>query len=188
MIRPPARSITRFFIPLIDVLILLFCVFLLMPFVGTPDETGAPASAEAAQASVDALKEQVLQLQLDLAQANAEIERLQAAAASPANRVRVRVLEIDADNGRLYAFDPDFADNRLEVRDQADAQRLIDQARRTAKGKDVFFLMLYPRIRSGFPEQPQIESYRRWFETVPHGFDNPWGQPGTPGTTAKEMP
>ena len=31
MIGTPKRSVTRFFIPLIDVLILLFCIFLLMP-------------------------------------------------------------------------------------------------------------------------------------------------------------
>ena len=33
MIKRPHRSVTRFFIPMIDVLILLFCIFLLMPFV-----------------------------------------------------------------------------------------------------------------------------------------------------------
>jgi len=33
MIRLPQRSVTRFFIPLIDVLTLLFCIFLLIPLV-----------------------------------------------------------------------------------------------------------------------------------------------------------
>jgi hypothetical protein len=148
MIRPPRRSVTRFFIPLIDVLILLFCVFLLMPFVGTPDATADPDADPNTQTPADNLRAQVLQLQLDLAQ--------------------------------------DFPDDRQEVRDQADAQRLIDQARRTARGKDVFFLMLYPRVRSGFPEQPQVESYSRWFQGVPHGFDNPWGQPAP--ANVKETP
>ena len=37
MITQPRRSVTRFFIPLIDVLILLFCIFLLMPFVSRPE-------------------------------------------------------------------------------------------------------------------------------------------------------
>ena len=36
MIERPKRAVTRFFVPLIDVLILLFCIFLLMPFVATP--------------------------------------------------------------------------------------------------------------------------------------------------------
>ena len=46
MIRPPQRSITRFFIPLIDVLILLFCIFLLMPFVSNPEGTPDPDSSD----------------------------------------------------------------------------------------------------------------------------------------------
>src|SRR5436189_5202856 len=33
MIQFPRRSVTRFFVPLIDVLTLLFCIFLLMPMV-----------------------------------------------------------------------------------------------------------------------------------------------------------
>ena len=41
MLTPPRRSVTRFFIPLIDVLILLFCIFLLMPYV-SPTEGESP--------------------------------------------------------------------------------------------------------------------------------------------------
>ena len=44
MIRLPRRSVTRFFIPLIDVLILLFCIFLLMPIV--EEGAGGPAGSE----------------------------------------------------------------------------------------------------------------------------------------------
>jgi hypothetical protein len=176
MIRPPSRSITRFFIPLIDVLILLFCIFLLMPFVGKNDGATDPdATDPMATASPEELKQKIQDLELKLMQATAEIDRLTLAAAHPANRMSVRVLEIESTSGKLFSFDPDSADPRQEIRDQADAQRLIDQQRRTSKGKDVFFLILYPRKRSGFPEQPQIEAYRRWFDGVPHGFDNPWG-------------
>ncbi|HEV3119748.1 MAG TPA: hypothetical protein VGY58_22000, partial [Gemmataceae bacterium] len=38
MIQLPRRSVTRFFIPLIDVLTLLFCIFLLMPLIKATDE------------------------------------------------------------------------------------------------------------------------------------------------------
>lgn len=41
MIQLPKRSVTRFFIPLIDVLILLFCVFLFLPMVGQGDSPGS---------------------------------------------------------------------------------------------------------------------------------------------------
>ena len=38
MIQLPQRSVTRFFIPLIDVLTLLFCIFLVMPLAQNSDQ------------------------------------------------------------------------------------------------------------------------------------------------------
>lgn len=175
MIRPPRRAVTRFLIPLLDVLILLFCMFLLMPFVSAPatseePDTEGPSAAE--------LKDEVVDLKAKLAQAEEAIKRLKKAATDPGDRLIVKPLEIDATTGRLYAFDPDPAavDSRQEIRDQSDAQRIINTHTRLAGGKDVFFLILYPRQRSGFPELPQVQQYRRWFAGVPHGFDNPWGE------------
>ena len=177
MIRPPQRAVTRFFIPLIDVLILLFGIFLFLPFVsrpdtGPPDPNADPTAAGAANA--EDLRQKVVELELKLAQASQEIARLQKSAANPANRLSVRVLEIDPDTGRLFYYDPYSPEPRQEVRDQADAQRLIDQQRRAARGKDVFFLVLYPRRLTGFPLQEQVDRYRRWLKDVPHGFDNPY--------------
>jgi hypothetical protein len=175
VIQPPRRAVTRFFVPLIDVLILLFTIFLLMPFVTRPEGTANPAEAPGAPGgAAEDLRQRVVELELKLEQANQEIARLQKNLSNPANRFSVRVLEIDADTGRLYYFDPDSPEPRQEVRDQADAQRLIDQQRRRSGGKDVFFLILYPRKLTGFPLQSQIETYRRWFKDVPHGFDNPY--------------
>ncbi len=177
MIQPPRRAVTRFFIPLIDVLILLFGIFLFLPFVSRPEGTPDPEAPEAAPGgrSAEELRQRVTDLELKLERANQEVARLQKDLANPANRMSVRVLEIDPDTGRLYYFDPDTpAEPRQEVRDQADAQRLIDQQRRAARGKDVFFLILYPRKLTGFPLRQQVETYRRWFKDVPHGFDNPW--------------
>ena len=177
-IDPPRRAVTRFLIPFIDVLILLFCIFLLMPFVSRPD--AGPPDPDAVDAgatgprSPDDLRQQVLDLQLKLEQARQEAAALRKEAANPANRLSVRVLEIDPASGKLFAFDPEAADPRVEVAAQADAQRLIDQQKRVAGGKDVFFLILYPRQPSGFPTQPQVDTYRRWFQAVPFGFDNPW--------------
>ncbi len=179
MIRPPQRAVTRFFIPLIDVLILLFGIFLFLPFVSRPEgstsDPDADPSAPAGARSTEELRQRVVELELKLERANQEIARLQRDLTNPASRMSVRVLEIDADTGRLYYFDPDSPEPRQEVRDQADAQRLIDQQRRAARGKDVFFLVLYPRKLTGFPLQQQVDAYRRWLKDVPHGFDNPWG-------------
>lgn len=175
MIRPPRRAVTRFLIPLLDVLILLFCVFLLMPFVSQPGKPLDPDAVDPASAAE--LQAKLVATELRLAQAEAELARLKSAAADPGERLAVKPLEIDGATGKLFAFDPDTPDNRQEVRDQADAQRLIDRHRRAARGKDVFFLILYPRQKSGFPEKPQVELYRKFFAGVPHGFDNPWGEP-----------
>lgn len=173
MIQPPRRAVTRFFIPLIDVLILLFGIFLFLPFVSRPEGATDAADATAGKSAED-LRQRVVELELKLERANQEVARLQKDLANPANRLSVRVLEVDADTGRLYYFDTDSPEPRQEVRDQADAQRLIDQQRRSARGKDVFFLLLYPRKLTGFPLRQQVEMYRRWFRDVPHGFDNPW--------------
>src|SRR6202011_3261808 len=45
MIELPRRSVTRFFIPLIDVMTLLFCIFLLMPIVEPDTSNGAGTTA-----------------------------------------------------------------------------------------------------------------------------------------------
>lgn len=175
MIHPPKRAVTRFFVPLIDVLILLFCIFLLMPFVSGPaGSQPADPTAPDAGPPPDELRQQVVDLQLKLEQARQEADALRKQQANPANRMSVRVLEIDAKTGKLFYFDPDAPDPRQEVRDQADAQRLIAQQKRLAKAKDVFFLILYPRQLTGFPLQSQVDTYRRWFRDVPTGFDNPW--------------
>jgi hypothetical protein len=169
VITPPRRSVTRFFIPLIDVLILLFCIFLLMPFVSSPDDAPAPAP-KPAPTDADQLKKR-------LAEAERRLDRALKDRAATADKLSVRVLEIDRATGKLFAFDPDAPVPRQEVPDQPAAQRLIDRQRRVAGSKEPFFLILYPRELSGFPLQKQIDTYRRWFHDVSLGFDNPWGGP-----------
>ena len=51
MLRMPQRSVTRFFIPLIDVLTLLFCIYLLMPII---KPAGAEETADTGAAPADA--------------------------------------------------------------------------------------------------------------------------------------
>ena len=174
MIVRPRRSVTRFFVPLIDVLILLFCIFLLMPLVSRPDETDptvtertpesemSPRTEREAREEVERLKRRVAELERDLAEARRARPEL-------AEKIVVKVLEIDPASGELYHFDPD----RRTLRTQADAQRLIDQVKREARLRDPFFLIVYPRRISGFPTLDQINAYRRWFDDVDHGFDNP---------------
>ena len=120
MITPPRRAVTRFFIPLIDVLILLFCIFLLMPFVsGTP----APEAPETkAEPKKDPLPENVKDLQRELAEARDRLKRMEQTAQSRlTDRLVVRVLHTDRRDGTLYYFDPD----RQEIRTEADAKKFL---------------------------------------------------------------
>jgi hypothetical protein len=170
VIRTPRRAVTRFFIPLIDVLILLFCIFLLMPFVSRPD--AEDVAGDLTQTST-AASDEIARLRQELADAKRRIEVLKKERANLFERFRVKVLEIDAKTGRLYSLDEVIA-GRQEVRTQADATRLIERERSRAGAKDVCFLLLFPRELTGFPLRDQLEAYRRWFRGVPHSFDNPW--------------
>lgn len=168
MIQMPRRSVTRFFIPMIDVLILLFCIFLLMPFVKT---FGDPAEEGMVQAAGPSTAVQDLSGTVEALRR--EIERLQRERNESLRNLLVKPLEIDRDTGRLFFY---AGGERLEIRHQEDAQRLIDQHRRQARlggGQDLYYLFLYPRSLSGFPTEGQIREYRRWFQDVAHGFDNP---------------
>jgi hypothetical protein len=171
VIHLPRKSVTRFFIPLIDVLILLFCIFLLMPFVSGPPAPELPPEAKD-KVPEKPLPTDVKQLQDDLSEARLVISRLEKEKlAKLTDRLAVRVLEIDPTNGTLFYFDP----GREEIKTDADAERLILKQMNVASksGKDVFFLILYPRRLTGFPTSPQIEQIDRWFKNRPHGFDNP---------------
>ena len=174
MIELPRRSVTRFFIPLIDVLTLLFCIFLLMPYVKpaegeAPEATGERDQPGATDARSDAEKAEAATREAD--RLRRERDQLKRQKDEVLERLTVRVLEVDHDTGKLYYYDPE----RVEIANQADAQRLIDRERRKAGGRELYFLFLFPREVSGFPLQRQVTDYERWFAGMPHGFDNPRG-------------
>jgi hypothetical protein len=168
----PRRSVTRFFIPLIDVLILLFCIFLLMPFV-----SGPPASELAPEPKAPpekALPEDVRSLQAMLAEEKLRVQRLEKErTARITDRLSVRTLFIDDRAGELHYYDPD----RQDIKSEADALRLIRKQKKIASEggvvKDVYFLILYPRKASPYPTLAQVEQIKQWFREVPYGFDTP---------------
>ena len=169
MISPPRRSVTRFFIPLIDVLILLFCIFLLMPFVSSPAaDDGAKPEAKAPELPTDVqeLRKQLAAAQKERDEAAKRLERFQK---DRGERLVVRVLEIDPDTGKLYYYAP----GRQEVASQAQAEQLIAYQKRLAGEKDTYFLLMYPRRPSSYPTRANVETYRQWFKDVPYGFDIP---------------
>jgi hypothetical protein len=170
VITQPRRSVTRFFIPLIDVLILLFCIFLLMPFVSGPP---APEPDTKPAPQKEPLPENVTELQKQLTEARERLKRMeQAAQAGAAERLVVKALQIGKDkNGVfLYYYDP----NRQEIRTEADALRLIAHQKTVASQaggvKDVMFLVLYPLDDKGnplgYPDDKEERTILGWFGGV----------------------
>jgi len=169
MIVRPKRSVTYFFVPLIDVLILLFCIFLLMPFVSTGEtETNANNKEEKPKKE---LTTNVKQLQSELEKARREVEKLKAEKGTLADRLSVKILEIDPRDGKLY-----YLQNceRVNVTEEKEADALITLHVRASGTKEPFFMILYPRAKTGFPEQQQADNYARWFRDVQFQFDRPF--------------
>jgi hypothetical protein len=171
MIDRPKRSVTRFFVPLIDVLILLFCIFLLMPFVSTAGEDETKPDPVPPPKAVEELPKDVKELQSELERARREVNRLRAERGNLSERLSVKVLEIDARDGRLFYL---HDGERVNVTSQAAAEALITLHKRASGTREPFFLILYPRQRSGYPEQQQADDYARWFKDVQFQFDRPF--------------
>jgi septal ring factor EnvC (AmiA/AmiB activator) len=165
----PKRSVTRFFVPLIDVLILLFCIFLLMPFVNSPEKEGN--EEEEPPAVVEDLPRDVKDLQEELRRTRQDLARLKADRKNLSDRLSVKVLEIDPQSGKLYYLQDA---QRVEISNQATADAAITQHTRQSGTREPFFLILYPRERSGYPEQQQADDYARWFKDVQFQFDRPF--------------
>jgi len=171
VIQMPRRSVTRFFIPLADVLILLFSVFLLMPYVKPTGESSDAAEGPKPPPTpeirdVAELNRQLTQSKRDLDRAKRDIERLQKEKASVLRGLVVRTLEIDKDDGRLYYYDDD---KRVEIRNEADAHRYVSaqQDKILKSSGELYFLFLRPRD-STFPLGQQRSDYERWFQDVPN--------------------
>jgi hypothetical protein len=180
MIQTPRRSVTRFFIPLIDVLTLLFCIFLIMPLVKPVDEGfNAVATRE----------ERIRQLEQELERAKQQGKGLTSAQQEELKKLReefakllqqrlvIRVLHIHPQTGRLFYYNESKKEKYLN---NQEAEALIE-ADRNSQGKskrEVYYLIQYPsEPDSPFPLREQREQYDQWFKDVPHGYDIPGSGP-----------
>jgi hypothetical protein len=138
-----------------------------MPYVKSDEtESGPPRAESETPLDSAALQKEVERLRLERDRAQLERDRA-------IRQQIVAVLEIDGQSGKLYYRGP----NRIEITSQTDAMALIDRQQRLAGSREVYFLILYPRDLTGYPEQRQIAAYDRWFANVPHGYDNPRARP-----------
>jgi hypothetical protein len=178
MITMPRRSVTRFFIPMIDVLTLLFCVFLLMPIIRENESL----SQEGGPATPEELKKEIEDRQRDLSEVYKDQQRARAALADLETRRReflqqrlyTRVLDISPKDGTLSFFDPrQPASPPLKIASETAAHKLIERCQREAGGLDVFLVFQRPQDPAVkfplYPTDKQTEQYRAWFQSVAYG-------------------
>ena len=172
MIEMPQRSVTRFFIPLIDVLTLLFCVFLVMPLAKPAEGEGESTSDKDRLRRLEEENERlrasgagrVEEMQKELA------ELKKAKAATLQERLQPVVLQIEGSDGRLFYT----RDRKPVVLDSEAAVRaMVERDRQRFGGREVMYVILFPRVRSRFPTVEQFDRYDAWFANVVHKFDEP---------------
>jgi hypothetical protein len=184
MIHMPRRSVTRFFIPLIDVLLLMFGIFLLMPIAAEETLEGERQQAEDKGESVEALQ-QALQARLKelykLEEQRPDLERVEKlkeeiqflrnlAKQSLQQSLVVQVIEVDPKTGEIAYFDPTRADQPLvKIPDVASAHALIERHKKENPGRSLYYQFL--RRRGPYPTLGQGQHYREWFKDVPNSLE-----------------
>lgn len=183
MIEMPGRSVTRFFIPLIDVLLLLFCIFLLMPVFGEEEgaEGGGTLSAEDMADAYESLKRELqrksqelqrlenMRASLDkIDQLMQELERLRKEKQQAMLRpTYVRILDIDGKTGDLSFFDAaSVEDPMLPITSEKSAKALIARHKTEAGDRMLYYHFMYPRKETGRPTLAQEVKYKGWFTGV----------------------
>lgn len=169
MIHMPRRSVTRFFIPLIDVLLLLFGVFLLLPMVEEEGKHMEAAEIKSATARLETrVKELEAMVKLEpeltkVAALKAELERLHKLITSPVReRIFVRIIDVDKDGTLVYQDEARAGkDGPLRLTDEKLARYLIDKHAKQAGTRQLYYVFNIPddgRFRWG-----DLLRARQWF-------------------------
>jgi hypothetical protein len=191
MIHMPHRSVTRFFVPLIDVLLLLFCIFLLMPFANEDDMEKTQEEAIKERDNATTLRSELdrredeLQNQLvtrEQLRKEGEYDRIKAEndllrkklAETPDQKFLFHMIDIDREDGELYSINSRGV--RTHIKDAQDAKKLIQHDRQEAdkspltKEKKLYYCFIYPRPQEGRPTEKQVRKYKEWFADVEVSF------------------
>ncbi len=174
---PPAHSPTRFLIPLIDVLLVLFGLFMIVQVTrpktnesaqaGDPEakntqaQTITDSSAGRKDLQVEDLRKKLAELTQKLAR---ERESLRAASASElAGMLAVAVLQIDPADGHLTSEDGQVMRTEAQARAKIDSDRTKQPTTPGGAEKKLVYLLRYPRGESLHPTRRQEMEFQRWF-------------------------
>jgi hypothetical protein len=192
MIEMPKRSVTRFFIPLVDIMMLLFSMFLLLPMIESSSEgqsggglTGPALRQEnkTLQEELDHLQKQMAALQddnlslrkiadpkLTLDKLQQEIEALRKGNKDVLQkRLFLQVVTFDPKKKDLVYFEKSPTAKEKVIADKEAATALIREHETQAQkdGKDLYYVLMWPSFPQG-PTLGQAKMYEDWFGSVPH--------------------
>ncbi|MCS7046562.1 MAG: hypothetical protein NZO58_09425 [Gemmataceae bacterium] len=185
MIVMPRRSVTRFFIPLIDVLLLLFVIFLLMPIANLEElEERGQVVSELAE-TVDSLERELTrrtrEMRLleearpgadEIVRLRSELNKLQQAARQPLHqRVAIHVIDVDGKTGAISYYDASQPERPIiKLESEKAVAELIRRHQAEAGERELYYLFLMPRPETDFPTRRQERDYRAWFGKVGHSL------------------
>lgn len=184
MIVMPRRSVTRFFIPLIDVLLLLFVIFLLMPIASQEEleerrqtTSDLTETVESLERELQRRAQEIHKLEdarasaAELDKLRAELEALRQAGKEPLHkRTAIHVIDIDGKTGDISYYETTPLPQVVRLDDDKAVAALLERHRRAAGGRELYYLFLYPRQESGYPTRAQERRYQSWFAKAPHSL------------------
>jgi hypothetical protein len=177
MIRPPRRSVTRFFIPMIDVLTLLFCMFLLLPIFRENETLMQQEETAGKERSLDLDQEmERRQKELDkLDRQLADLKQMTREVLQKNLQVRLIYLTVDKSGASRLSY-PDLKNPGqppIPLATERDAHDLIEKDRLEAGGKQLLYYFALrpdqppdPRLKA-IPTGEELDMYlNRWFSDV----------------------
>jgi hypothetical protein len=179
MIHMPRRSVTRYFIPLIDVMILMFCIFLLMPALNESEPEDPKSVHRKLEKQIRDLEARINKLQAELAALRKREKLLRKLPAEP------QLLEYDPKTKKLYSYEGGQVPPRRPIESEEDARALIERHEQELRNRSpdpdlrpkLYYAVLVPSVASDIlaPSQQEKLTYQRWFEGVELKFVRPSG-------------
>ncbi len=169
---PPGHSPFRFLIPLIDVLLVLFGLFMIVQVMQTPPKDGTPKVTSSLAKTMDPTvdkEHQVEELRKKLQEITGKFAREReslrlTSAKELSGLLAVSVIQIHPGDGHLFLEDG----QTIRTEGQALAFIETDRARQAGNGvgveKKLVYLLRFPRTESLFPTRKQEMEYQRWFK------------------------
>jgi hypothetical protein len=156
VIETPRRSVTRFFVPLIDVLTLLFCIFLVMPL-------ARDAQEESARTDPRVLEGRLQQAEMEARRLREENDKLRRSrSADLAEQVNVGVLNLVPDRNPLLFYT--VGQQRYDLRGPADVQRMVAHDKELSAGRPWVYVIRYPTDPNIEVKEGQRQQVFDWFK------------------------